>query len=59
MGLPKQGTVQDEISGEAVEMYCYDPEGQNKLWEDVGPFKTEASLTKVIAPNSKVALKMV
>lgn len=40
-------------------MYCYDPESWNKLWEDAGPFKTEASLTEVIAPNGKVTLKMV
>lgn len=41
VGLPKQGTIREEILGMTVEMYCYDPESWNKLWEDAGPFKTE------------------
>lgn len=56
VGLPKQGTIREEVT---VEMYCYDPESWNKLWEDAGPFKTEAILKEVIAPNGEIGWMMV
>lgn len=59
VGLPKQGTIREEILGMKVEMYCYDPESWNKLWEDAGPFKTEAVLREVIAPNGEIGWVMV
>ncbi|KAG1736089.1 uncharacterized protein EDB91DRAFT_535548 [Suillus paluster] len=59
VGLPKQGTIREEVLGMTVEMYCYDPESWNKLWEDAGPFKTEAILKEVIAPNGEVGWMMV
>ncbi|KAG2747154.1 hypothetical protein P692DRAFT_20835931 [Suillus brevipes Sb2] len=59
VGLPKQGTIREEILGMTVEMYCYDPESWNKLWEDAGPFKTEAALKEVIAPNGETGWVMV
>jgi hypothetical protein len=45
--------------GMAVEMYCYDPESWNKLWEDAGPFKMETVLKEVIAPNGEIGWMMV
>ncbi|KAG1823553.1 uncharacterized protein BJ212DRAFT_1261697 [Suillus subaureus] len=59
VGLPKQGTIREETLGMTVEMYCYDPESWNKLWEDAGPFKTEAVLKEVIAPNGEIGWRMV
>jgi SAM-dependent methyltransferase len=59
VGLPKQGTVREEMLGMAVEMYCYDPESWNKLWEDAGPFKMETVLKEVIAPNGEIGWMMV
>ncbi|KAG1760761.1 hypothetical protein EDD22DRAFT_899655 [Suillus occidentalis] len=58
VGLPKQGTIQEETLGMTVEMYCYDPESWNKLWKDAGPFKTEAVLKEVIAPNGEIGWVM-
>ncbi|KAG1745247.1 hypothetical protein EDB19DRAFT_1849291 [Suillus lakei] len=59
VGLPKQGTIREEVLGMTVEMYCYDPESWNKLWEDAGPFKTEAILKEVIGPNGEIGWMMV
>ncbi|KAG1816898.1 hypothetical protein EV424DRAFT_1409416 [Suillus variegatus] len=59
VGLPKQGTIREEIFGMTVDMYCYDPESWNKLWEDAGPFKTEAVLKEVITPNGEIGWRMV
>ncbi|OJA08414.1 hypothetical protein AZE42_00975 [Rhizopogon vesiculosus] len=59
IGLPKQGTVREEIFGRMEEVYCYDPESWNKLWADAGPFKTEASLTEMVGPKGEVAWMMV
>lgn len=59
VGLPKQGTIREEILGMTVVMYCYDPESWNKLWEDAGPFETEAVLKEVIAPNGETGWVMV
>ena len=53
VGLPKQGTIREEMLGMTVEMYCHDPESWKKLWEDAGPFNTEAILEEVEGPNGK------
>ncbi|KAJ8592964.1 hypothetical protein M405DRAFT_638963 [Rhizopogon salebrosus TDB-379] len=58
IGLPRQGTVGEEVLGMSVEMYCYDPESWKKLWEDAGSFKVEAFLTEVIDLKGEVAWKM-
>lgn len=58
IGLPRQGTVREEVLGMSVEMYCYDPESWKKLWEDAGSFKVEAFLTEVIGLKGEVAWKM-
>ncbi|KAG1745220.1 hypothetical protein EDB19DRAFT_2023695 [Suillus lakei] len=59
VGLPRQGTVRGTAPGMRVEKYCYDPESWNKLWEDAGPFKTEAILKEVIGLNGEVEWMMV
>ncbi|KAG1862034.1 hypothetical protein DFJ58DRAFT_776048 [Suillus subalutaceus] len=59
VGHPKQGTIREEMLGVTVEMYCYNPESWNKLWEDAGPFETEAVLKEVIAPNGEIGWRMV
>ncbi|KAG2128705.1 hypothetical protein DEU56DRAFT_758327 [Suillus clintonianus] len=59
VGLPKQGTIRAKVPSMGVEMYCYDPESWNKLWEDAGPFKTEAVLREVIDPNGEIGWMMV
>ncbi|KAG2156790.1 uncharacterized protein EDB93DRAFT_1125635 [Suillus bovinus] len=59
VGLPKQGTIREEVFGMTVDMYCYDPESWNKLWEAAGPFKTEAVLKEVTTPNGEIGWKMV
>ncbi|KAG1748152.1 hypothetical protein EDB19DRAFT_1630360 [Suillus lakei] len=59
VALPKQGIIQGKAPSMKAEMYCYDPESWNKLWEDVGPFKTEAFLKELIGPNGEIGWEMV
>ncbi|KAG1718392.1 hypothetical protein EDB19DRAFT_924168 [Suillus lakei] len=58
VGLPRQGTVRGKSSSMGEE-YCYDPESWNKLWEDTGPFKTEAVLKEFTGLNGEVEWMMV
>jgi len=51
--------VREELFGATVEVDCYDPESWNKLWEDVGPFKTETFLREVVGPNGEISWKMI
>ncbi|KAG2128704.1 hypothetical protein DEU56DRAFT_504805 [Suillus clintonianus] len=59
VGLPKQGIIQGKAGAMRVKMYCYDPESWNKLWEDAGPFKAEASLKELVGLNGEIGWEMI